>query len=448
MKNKRGSLVVYLIAGTLVVLVLLFFIVPSPMYKKGFENLNEVLADAASKEELAAPESLKDHRRPSWKTYHSKTQPGFVGRKLNALMSWIGIRKRPAWSASFFKNLLDERIKAREAKGLSSSYEYVHRLVPTDKSRFVIWGDMYGAYHTLTRSLKKLNELGILDDDLKIKSKDDYFVWMGDVNMRSPFVMELLSLIMKLDSLNEDRIIYMAGNNERGGSWYPLGLREEISFKAPHLTSEANPLYKTIEKYFETLPLGVYASVPPHQNNDFVRMSHFSMVRPSKESYRPLFELLRDEFFSAELLKDRKEGVNKVIKLSDKPGDPDPEQVNVRAIIKAFRKTREYQENPGLLYLVPEESASAWTLLSAPTVFVQKVLNFYNDSFSIVEVGPKIEDWTITLYYRDIRGPKEFKTKKFNFLSGKDINGQVEDEVKESTENKAKNFTQDRPIRR
>ena len=424
MANKRGFLFFGLLGVLLLVVVAILFLVPPAKYTSGFENIHEVAADANSKNELADPESYKDHRRPSWKTFHGKTQPGFLGRKINNTMVFLGLKKRPNWSSSYFKYLLEKRIKEREDKGKSSKFEYVYRIVPSEKSRFIVWGDMSGAYHSFVRALQKLIKLGILDEDLKLKSKDDYFAFMGDVASRSPFIMELLTLIMKLEEKNPDRIVYMTGNNERRGAWYPYGLREEILFKAPHLTSEAAPLYKVAERYFETLPLGIYISIPPHQNRDFVRLSHFAMETPSKETYREFLELLDDAYYSKELMENRQEGANTIIKLDKEKDAPDLERVNVRAIIKSYRKMKEYQKHPGLAYLVPDKNASAWTILSSPTVFVHKFFDFWNDAFNIVQAAPNIEDWTITLYTRDIRKKdKDFDKFTYNFLSGKEVAG-------------------------
>jgi len=439
--GNMGTLLGGGIGAVVAIVAILFFIAPNPSHESGFETLDEVLGDANKKEELADPESYKDHRRPSWKSYYLKEQPGFVGKKLNNLLSFFGLAKRPNWSGSYFKHLLEKRIKEREEKGMSSEYEYVQRIVPTEKSRFIIWGDLTGAHHSLVRGVKKLTELGLLDKNLKLTSPDDYILFMGDAAARSPFIMELLTLIMKLEERNPGKIHYITGNNEKRGAWYTYGLKEAIEYKAGHLTSEEAPLFKTVEKYFETLPLAVYASIHPHQTNEFIRFSHFSMEVPSKESYRPFVELLDDSYYSDALIKDRKVGTNMPIKLSEKRGEPSLEPVNVRATVKSYRKTREYQKNEGLRFLVPDKNATAWTVLSSPSVFVHKVLKFYHDAFVVVQSAPTIDAWTIKHYYRDIREDKDFESQTYNFLTGKNISGgkeAVREGFKKAAEPKAK----------
>jgi hypothetical protein len=49
---------------------------------------------------------------------------------------------------------------------------------------------------------------------------------MGDLAARTPFIMELLTVVMKLEERNPNRILYLTGNNERRGAWYTYGLRE------------------------------------------------------------------------------------------------------------------------------------------------------------------------------------------------------------------------------
>lgn len=428
------------VGGVFIVLAILFFIAPEPKHTQGFETLVEVVADADSKEELAPPESLKDHRRPSWKTYYGKTTPGFFGKKTDALLSWLGVKKRPSWDASYFVHLLEKRIKEREEKGLSAKYEYVRRIVPTEKSRIIVWGDLTGAYHSMVRGLKKLHSLDIIGEDLKLKNKDDYILLTGDAAARSPFIMELLTLIMKLEEQNPGRMLYITGNNERRGSWYTYGLREALEMRAKHLEKD-KPLYKVAEHYFETLPLAVYASIPPHNTNEFVRFSHFAQEVPTKETYREFVEILDDSYYSSELLKNRKEGESTVVKLSKTRGEPDPDPVNVRITLKSYRKTKEYQKNFGLRFLVPDKNATAWAAISSPTIFVHKILKFYNDAFSIIQCGKRVEDWTITLYTRDMREKKEFETMTYNFLTGKSLTGgadlQAAEEIKKKKKGKA-----------
>jgi hypothetical protein len=418
-KADGGNLRWLGLLGVLVFLGILLFLAPSPIYKAGLENINEAVADSNSKQELADPEDYKDHRRPSWKTFHEKTQPGFLGRKVNNLLSWVGIKSRPNWSPGYFKYMLEKRIQERTASGRVA--EYVERLVPTETSRLIVWGDLSGAYHSVVRGIQQLIKLNIIDENFVLKSKDDYILFMGDAASRSPFIMELLTLMMKLEEKNPNRVIYITGNNERKGAWYSYGLREEILAKAPELTSEEKPLYKVAEQYFETLALGVYASVPPHASKDFIRFSHFSMEAAAEEEYRPFMNLLDDAYYSTKLLEDRKVGENTIIKLSAEHGIPDPSPVSVKVIFNSYRKIKEYQKNAGLRFLVPDKGASAWTVLSSPTVFAIKVFNFKDDAFTIVQAAPKLEDWTITLWTRDIMTKEEFHSLTFNLLSGKEI---------------------------
>lgn len=429
-KTKLG-LSIIIPSSIFVILFLLFLFIPAPKITSGFENIDDIKRDAAQKEETAQPEDYKDHRRPSWKTYHTRCKKSFLKRKVDNFLMFFGLKSKPTWSPEYFKKLLEKQIKEREEKKYLA--EHVCRVVPSDKARFIVWGDLTGAYHSVVRALEKLISLGVMDKNLKLVSPDDYIVFMGDAAARSPFIMELLTLMMKLMEQNGDKVFYITGNNERRGAWYTYGLREEIQMKAGHLTTEKKPLYKVAERFFETLPLGIYVSVPPHDSTDFVRFSHFSMEVPSKETYREFVELLDDSYFSEKLLENRKQGEGRVIKLEKDRNEPDSELVTVRATIKSYRKLKEYQKNAGLRLLDPDKSATAWTILSSPTVFAQHLIKFFEDAFVILQLAPKIRNWTITLYNRDMRTDEAFSSIEYNFISGK----LTSEEVKRDKQKKA-----------
>ena len=190
--NKGISLIVIALGSIVVLFIGLLFIVPNPSYKIGFENIDEVRIDTERKEELVPLEN-KDFRAPSWAKYHKKNNPGFFSRKFSNLLSLSGLKKRPVWSPSYFKFLLEKLLDQNVKKDLEK--HHVVRIVPSEKTRFIVWGDLAGAYHSLYRGVEKLVSLKMLDENLKLTSPDDYIIFMGDAVNRSPFIMEELSLI-------------------------------------------------------------------------------------------------------------------------------------------------------------------------------------------------------------------------------------------------------------
>ena len=393
------------------------FVSPYPKYTSGFENINEVIEDAKSKDELAQPESYLDYRRPSWKSYQNKIQKSFISQKIENISIMFGLKSRPYWHPSYFKYLLEKSIENKEEL---SKNEYVVRIIPKPNSKFIIWGDLAGAYHSVVRGLQKLIELNLIDENLGLKNPDDFIVFLGDANSRSPFIMELLTLIMKLEERNKDKTFYLAGNNERDGSWQSYGLLEEIRTKEKYLNSNIS-IYEKVEQYFQTIPLAVYISIHPHISNNFVRISHFALETPSHKKYESFVKKLDYSYYSKELLENRNNNELKIIKLKSDNTEPEEELINVDAIIKSTYKLNQYAKHNGLQLLTPEKEATAWTVMSCPTVFWQKLLNFYNDTFVILETAEELDDWTITLYYRDIRTNEDFKTKKYDFISGQQL---------------------------
>ena len=409
----------FVIVPILVLTIFAFLISQYPKYESGFENINELIYDSQSKDEFAQPEDYIDYKRPSWKTYQNKIQKSLISQEIDNVLAMLRLKRRPEWHASYFEHLLEKTISRREAEGFKN--EFVIRLTPKPGSKFIIWGDLSGAYHSVIRGLQKLIELNVIDENLKLKSSNDFIVFTGDANSRSPFIMEMLTLIMKLDERNTDKIFYLTGNNEKYGSWRSFGLLEELQIKGKYLETPIEEISQQLDRYFNTLPMGIYISSYPHRSKDFVRISHFAMECFTHQGYQDLINLLDDSYFSDQLLNDREKKDLKIINLDFPRGNPSEKLVNVKAIIKSLYKLNIGQNHDGLQLLIPDKAATAWTILSCPTAIASKVLNFYNDTFVILETAEELDDWTITLYYRDIRGTEDFKTKKYNFISGQQL---------------------------
>ena len=423
MKYRKSGLLlktmfVFISIGVLV----LFLFVPPARYTSGLENINELVLDTKKKPEFPKPENFIDmdhpfdHRLPSWHSYHTKNQRTWIKRKLDNLLSFLWLKKSPPWSMDYFLHLLKEQTKEKERQGRVS--EYVVRITPSENDRFIIWGDLSGAYHSLTRDLQKLISLHILDENLKLISPNDHLVFMGDVAARSPFIAETLTLIIKLHERNPEKCFLLAGNNERRGSWQTYGLGEELQIEGKHLPLTSFSFYNLVDRYFQTLPLGIYLSTPPHNTNDFVRLSHFSMLIPSKESYRNFVDLLDDSHYAKELLENRKKEPVKIINISNKEKETSTHSIEVKAIIKSVYKLKEHKKHDGLHMLMQDKNAMAWTILSSPTTVTSYCFDFYNDAFTILQLAPQLNDWTIKLYYRDVRTKEDFKTKNYNFITG------------------------------
>jgi len=405
----------FLIIALTTPLFLIFLLAPTAKQTSGFENLDEVILFAQKQNELATPDNMDDPERPSWRKFLTKRQPSWLRRKTNNLLEFLTLRK-PIWSPGYFRYMLKKQANGKIDKKQIS--EYVVRLCPNKNSRFIIFGDLEGAFHSLIRDLQKLKSLNIIDNSLKLINSNDHLVFMGDAAASSPFIMELLTLIMKLDERNPEKVFYLAGNIERRGSWDNYGLGEELMIKGKHLPTSPFSMPDLVEQYFHTLPLGIYLSIPPHNTNNFVRISHFSMIIPGKDTYKEFVDLLDDSRYEKQLTENRQDKKAKIIRLSTKQEKGSPFAVDVKVIIKSVFKAKEHKKHDGLHILMQDKNAMAWTPLSGPTAFNKKFNDFYNDAFTILQLAPQLNDWTIKLYYRDVRTKEDFKTNNFNFLTG------------------------------
>ncbi|MCK4517535.1 metallophosphoesterase [Candidatus Babeliales bacterium] len=427
MKNNKS--LVKALGFTAIVLMLLlgfFLLLPPKSYTLGFETIDEIVADASKKDEFTKPDDYNPKtfdiaRYSTWNSYRAKTKKSFLQSRFENLLEFLGLKKRPVWSYNYFRNQLDKLTKDKQKNGFTSPY--VARLVPKQNTRFIIFGDLMGAYHSLTRNLQKLISLNILTKDLKIISPNDCIVFTGDNIAQSPFVVETISIVAKLEERNPGKVWWLIGNDECDESWQQFIFKDKQRLA---WTRKERPLTNVVRNYLETLPLGLLVSVPPHNSNDFVRFSHFGVMHSSSYGnaalgkYEDIVIPVNNAAYLKDMSKNRIENEPKIF--TDIPSVNPHEQektINIQAIIKSvFKRLVFDKKSEGLQLLAPDDNATAWTIASCPTVIYSNFLDFHNDTFAIMQVAPKINDWTIALHYRDIRSQEDFKTKTYNLLSG------------------------------
>jgi ABC-type branched-subunit amino acid transport system substrate-binding protein len=93
------------------------------------------------------------------------------------------------------------------------------------------------------------------------------------------------------------------------------------------------------------------------------------------------------------------------------------ELFDIKAIIKGQQRTIKYKKTDGLELLFPDKGASAWSLLSCPTITSQKLYDFTNDAFAILTIGSNIENNLISLYKQNALKPKGFVKKTYNLVT-------------------------------
>ena len=415
---------IVLISALLVAIVIL--LTPSPHFKDGFKNLKELQAYANQTDEQTPMEN-SDTLRPEFTKYYQSQIPTFsqkIKNKIKLLLYLAGIREKPVWSVTFFKTILENTLKSRENAGYKDNLIYKIQTDPS--SKFVIFGNMQGAFHSLIRCLNKIKELGIIGDDLKITNPNNYIIFMGDLVDRSPFTLEILTEALKLLEVNPQNVIYMRGNHEAKEYWQEHTLKTELQIRASNLSKETIPLQKEVSAFFNTLPLAIYLTVPqqgvqPEQvaqpaETEFIRISEFA---------RSENDILNESKYADFLTKYQPSGLSYFVikEANESANEPTPDTpINIKVTIHNEKKRKTFQKSEGLRLLAPDMDSMSWTLLSCPTVVYQKALGFYNDAFVVVSAADNLENWEIALYSHDVRTKDPFKETKFNFLSGLNVN--------------------------
>ena len=379
-------------------------IVPDHKCINGLNTLEELVWYADHSPELP-PMDNTNMVRPDYNSWYRATQPSWFIRKWRALLSCLGISSRFTWSAPYFLSLL--QLSEVRLQSYKLEKNIVFKINPTAKTRFVVVGDLSGAYHSLVRNLVQLKELSIIDSTMKIIAPDTYLIFMGDAVSRSPYGMETLGLILRLMEVNPETVVYMRGNHEDNKYWESFGLKEQLEIR---LGADSASAVDTINRIFMRLPLGLYIpllTLPRH----YVRLSHLSKAESTKlneESYAHFLEAKQQGLI------DRHE-ITKTVQHND--------ATTIEAVLHSEKKRHTYQMSDGLRQLPSDEGVIAWTVMSAPTLVNQKGFKCYDDAFVIIQSAHAKEQWTITLYSHDTRESKGFITKTFGFFTGSAIEG-------------------------
>jgi len=386
-----------------IVIILLFF-ASYPFYTDGFFTLQNVITYSKEHKEdvpIETPNTIK----PVFDTYYSQFIPTSKTKiiwKTHWLLGKLHLDTTPNFSPSFFKTQLDTLCKTRESKGQKGNF--VVKITTMPQSKFVVFGNLQGAFHPLSRSLEKLKELGIIDDSLTITNPDYWILFMGDVVSRSPYSMETLSLVMKLMQKNPDNIIYLKGNHESSNYWQEHTLKTELQIRAAHLSKEQIPLADLVNQFFNTLPIAAYITI---DDTHLIRLS---------EAARAQNPLLTEDLYAG-FLSEKSGQKLSILNLDEKksvPGAP----VTISVIIKNEKKRETYQTMEGLRLLAPDMGSVAWNILSCPTPVYQQAIKFVYDSFAVITPGANLDSWKITHYNRDVRTKDPFKSTEYCLLSG------------------------------
>ena len=355
-----------------------------------FETLNRVHEYVQQKEEFPLPDN--NWHTPNYTSFYQKQTPGTFKRKIINSLSFLHLKKS-IWTPQKFKDLLTSVINTQEKRNLHG--DYIVKFTPLINSKFIIWGGIYGAFHSLFRCLDKLKKLEILDDNFKIIKPNHYLVFNGNITGWSPFNLETMTLVLQLIKTNPDKVFFIKGENEYKKNWLKNGLQTELKIRCKHLSNEKIPLYSLINRFFNTIPLALYAQSKQKTKSEFLRISYFGK----------LFKKLNEQYFENFLHKD--DGNKpKYFNLKQKVYSDIP--VTIKAIITGDYDFAKKKNLGQLESFVKNEGITYWRFLSSPTGTFRNTFQFNNDAFAELTVMPWIKRWNFSFYKRDIRLNAQF----------------------------------------
>ena len=296
------------------------------------------------------------------------------------LLAKIGIiRKRP-WDPYAFKKLIKKVRKYRKDSKYKSPFNKVIELKKGDK--LIVFGDLQGAFHSMSRNLQELkNNLGLINEDLTLKSKNIYMVFIGDAISRNPYSLETLTLILSLMNKNPEHVIYLQGNHEKNKFWENFNMERELKIKAASLAKDLTkeiPLAKEINEFFNTLPK--YLIIKNKKKEKFI-CTH------SKVTHKMAL-------------------------------DP-----KLQFIIVGEKRKEVIKETMGVEFLGYQNGISKWSVLSAQTPIYQKFFAFHNDAFLEVLVGDSIDKSILIAYHRHhkVKSNKKYNRTYFDPIFGLEL---------------------------
>lgn len=281
-------------------------------------------------------------------------------------MSW------PWWSAANFKQLLERVYRKQMLTGRA-----LHTLSAQRIKNLIVWGGLYGSFHSLVRALWQLHDLGVLSDTFALK-KGCYFVFLGNSIDRSAYGLETLAVILQLMDRNPGRIILLRGKHENSGYWRNFGTNDQVRKRLGNYLATAAHM----DEFFGKLPAYLKLTY-----TDAAGRSRYALLSPRAcgEMNWPL-----DERLTTQLVSDLPSFV--------------------------------YMHTKGLRLLMPDQGVTHWSLISCPAQAAQIIHHFFYDSFVIVEPGFG-QHWRMTHFYHDVRDVvrKKFDQQSYDFSTGQKL---------------------------
>lgn len=407
--------------SSIVVFFIGIWLLPTPHYKTGFRTLSELQTHAATIDEWIKMEN-DNELLPSYENYYKNTFKRTTWYRWKEKCVWLFSRlhiiKQPPFSSPFFATVLENVLQSRLQKGWTGDLIQKLEIKPT--SKLVVFGVTQGAFHSVVRDLEQLKKLNIIDENLKLKRPDYYMIFLGNVVNRSPYTLDTFAIMLRLLQENPENIVYLRGTNEFFDYWKDHTLKRELELRCGHLSSEKIPLCESVNKFFDTLPITLYTTMPSWPTENLLNYVRFAAFIGDKR----LLGML-DESTYAKFLLTPSTSALETFDLNKRATEPQPEsnQLLLRAVIKDILKRDFFEPTEGLSLLSPVDGVIAWNVISAPTEPYQHMYNFFNDAFALILPNSDLNQFLIKLYSRNVKDVKNqlAENKNYLFLLGEKI---------------------------
>lgn len=329
-----------------------------------------------------------DWERPDYNYVYKK----FSASWMEKVFQFFHLTEDNPWNIETLVSLLQSTVTNR--KSFVEKSAYAAHITAKPGTKFVIWGDLFGAVHSLVRDLGHLHMQGVLNEQLEIVNQDYNFVFIGNVIDRSPYSLEILHIMLVLMERNPGQVFYIKGDHEANNYWMNFNLHNEIVAyftKGILRSSNITAFEQLISTFFNSLPGALYIS-QKDSTHDIIALSDNLEGYGLNQSYS-------ERFFTRD------------VNSTDYPlasNTPNTDRYHIIALIRGGQGIKTSVASRGLTMTEPYKGATTWSVISCPTPIYQKFFDIYYDAFVVLTIGSVSSQATLNLFYQDIRGKQGF----------------------------------------
>lgn len=305
-----------------------------PFSLAGAESLAEQKKHATSLPEFPIYESTE----LGYQKLYASISPSWWSR----LLSSIGLAQGPIWQPTDIVPLIHQLYQ--DLKALPHTHEITRVVEPG--TELIVFGGIHGAFHALVRTLDDLQRRGIMTDDLILKP-NVLMVFLGDTVNAAPYSIETLHLILTLQAVNKDHVVFLAGHAETKQAWHNSQFYRELTLR---LSSHAKDLAPKIDTIFELLPKEFTVKLKGTEESVFI-----SAFAPEKDR-------------------------------------------SLKVVITGDEEAPPYEEGQGLYKHISSKGAITWQVVSSPTAQYRTHHRFFYDAYARINLASSLATSTISLY--------------------------------------------------